>query len=294
MAEVFNYPGDIYCIVCDADIARNWAPLNPGKSRIKYLVPNSWTAERLKLYGVKKENIFLTGYPLPLENIGSEKMEILKKDLSHRLLNLDPERRYYQRYKNLVEQNIGNLPSEKYHILTLLFSIGGAGAQKEIVLEFIKSFVKEIKKEEIKIVISVGIRSEVRDYFINELRKLKLWNNLNFNIEIVFAQEIGEYFKKFNLALRETDVLWTKPSELSFYAGLGIPIIIAPTIGSQEDYNKKWLLRLGAGILQENPKYARQWFFDYLNSGRFAEAATHGFIEIEKLGVYNISKICFS
>ena len=48
-----------------------------------------------------------------------------------------------------------------------------------------------------------------------------------------------EYFNTFNETLRETDILWTKPSELSFYAGLGIPIIIAPTIGSLEDFNKK-------------------------------------------------------
>ncbi len=58
MAEAFNYPNDIYCIVCDADISRTWASLNPSKSRIKYFTPNTWTTNRLKLYGVKKENIF--------------------------------------------------------------------------------------------------------------------------------------------------------------------------------------------------------------------------------------------
>jgi hypothetical protein len=36
-----------------------------------------------------------------------------------------------------------------------------------------------------------------------------------------------------------------------------------------------------------------EWFFDYLNSGRFAEAAMQGLVEAEKLGVYNIQKICF-
>ncbi len=93
--------------------------------------------------------------------------------------------------------------------------------------------------------------------------------------------------------MNKTDILWTKPSELSFYSGLGLPIIIAPSIGSQEDFNKKWILNLGAGILQENPKYADQWIFDYLNSGRFAEAAMQGFIEVEKLGTFNIQKTCF-
>src|SRR3989344_5066033 len=70
MAEEFNYPNDIYCIICDADIARVWVSKDPKKSRIKYLTPNTWTRDRLKLYGVKPENIILTGYPLQKENIG--------------------------------------------------------------------------------------------------------------------------------------------------------------------------------------------------------------------------------
>ena len=102
-----------------------------------------------------------------------------------------------------------------------------------------------------------------------------------------------KYFEKFNQALRTTDILWTKPSELSFYSGLGIPLIIAPSIGSQEDYNRRWLLSTGSGIVQENPKYADQWLFDYLESGRFAKSALRGFIEINNLGAYNIRDVIF-
>ena len=64
------------------------------KSRIKYFASTERVVERLKLYGVKGKNIFFTGYPLPLENTGSEKLEILKNDLKERLLNLDPEKRF--------------------------------------------------------------------------------------------------------------------------------------------------------------------------------------------------------
>ena len=91
--------------------------------------------------------------------------------------------------------------------------------------------------------------------------------------------------------MEKTDILWTKPSELSFYAALGLPIIIAPIIGSQEKFNKKWLLRSGFGISQENPRYTDQWLFDWLNQGYFAEAAMQGFIEGERFGVSNIKKI---
>ncbi len=293
MAEVFNYPGNIFCIVCDADISRAWASLEPRKSRIKYFAPNSWVVNRLKLYGVKQENIFLTGFPLPIENIGTEEQEILKKDLGCRLLNLDPLGKFYKNYNPLVDKHIGALPKKSDHLLTMFFSIGGAGAQKEIAMEYVKSLAEKIKNNEIKLILSAGIRKKVQEYFSKQVRRLGLEKNLGENIEIIFKEDIKDYFDIFNQKLRKTDLLWTKPSELSFYAGLGIPIIMAPSIGSQEDFNRKWLRSLGAGIPQENPKYANQWIFDYLASGRFAESAIHGFIEIEKLGVYNIEKICF-
>lgn len=292
MAEVFNYSGNIFCIVCDADISRAWASLEPRKSRIKYFAPNSWVVNRLKLYGVKKENIFLTGFPLPIENIGTEKQEILKKDLGYRLLNLDPLGKFYKNYGPLVDKHIGALPEKSDHPLTMFFSIGGAGAQKEIAIEYVKSLVEKIKNNEIKLILSAGVRKEVQEYFLEQVKKLGLEKNLGENIEIIFKENIEDYFEIFNQKLRKTDILWTKPSELSFYAGLGIPIIMAPSIGSQEDFNRKWLHSLRAGISQENPKYANQWIFDYLASGRFAELAIHGLIEIEKLGVYNIKKIC--
>lgn len=58
MAEFFEYPDEIFCVVCDADISRSWAPLKPKKSKIKYFAPTERVVERLKLYGVQKENIF--------------------------------------------------------------------------------------------------------------------------------------------------------------------------------------------------------------------------------------------
>ncbi len=289
MAEAHGYPGDIYCIICDADIARAWVSLEPWKSKIKYLAPNSWVAQRLKLYGVRSENIFLTGYPLPLENVGSPQMEIAKEDMAHRLLNLDPSGRYRKFYQPLIDRYVGKLPRESDHPLTVMFSIGGAGAQKEIIMNILRSLRYRITKGDVKLIISAGTKPEVYRYFLRRIRVMKL-EYLKNNIEILWRDNIKDYFAVFNRYLRKTDILWTKPSELSFYIGLGIPIIIAPPIGSQEDFNRRWLLTMGS-ISQENPAYTHHWLFDYLQSGRLAEAAMHGFIEAEKRGVYNIMKI---
>src|SRR3989344_435694 len=249
MAEEFNYPNQVYCIICDADVARAWVPLEPKKSKILYLASNTWTRDRLKLYGVAPERIILTGYPLPKENLGGPGLEIAKKDLGYRLLNLDPTGRYRKFYSPLIKSYLGELPKLPNHPLTIMFSIGGAGAQKEIALGIIQSLKEKIKRKELKFIISVGMRQELADYFAKNVKDLELdgW------LHILSGKTIEKYFDAFNQALRTTDILMTKPSELSFYAALGIPIIIQPSIGSQEDFNRAWLTHIGAGISQENP-----------------------------------------
>lgn len=291
MAEYFGYEGEIFCIVCDADISRTWAPLEPHKSKIKYFAPTERVVERLELYGVKKENIFFTGYPLPLENIGSEKMEVLKEDLRLRLLNLDPKFKYLKNYQSLIKEKLGDLPQASDHIFTLLFSVGGAGAQKEIGAKILEKMAPAIKAQKVKVILSAGIKKEVRDYFLKEIEKLKLTHFLGKTVEVIFEEKIENYFEKFNLALRKTDILWTKPSELVFFSALGLPIIASPPIGSQEEFNLRWLLKSGFGILQENLNFLDQWVFDWIEKGYFAEMAIEGFLEGEKLGTLKIKEI---
>jgi len=229
----------------------------------------------------------LTGFPLPKENIGGRSMKILKDDMGHRLLNLDPTGKYRKLYSPLIKEYLGKLPSKPNHPLTIMFSIGGAGAQKEIPLSIVASLREKIQKNEVRMILAIGTKKELENYFIKNIKGLKFGQQ----ISILYGNDITDYFQKFNEALRETDILWTKPSELSFYAGLGIPIVIAPSIGSQEDFNRRWLLHVGTAILQENPKYTDQWLFDFLNGGDLAEMAMQGFVEIEKMGTYNIEDI---
>ncbi len=282
MAEAHGYPGEIYCVICDADISRSWAPLEPEKSRIKYFAPTERVAERLEYYGVRKENIFLTGYPLPKENLGSPRIETAKKDLGRRLFRLDPEKRFYKSHAALVEDYFGKSFYKPDGPLTVMFSVGGAGAQKDIALKAARNLLPKIRGGEIKFIISAGIKADVRDYFAKAL---------DGEVEILYEANVSDYFRKFNEALRMTDILWTKPSELSFYSALGIPIIIAPPLGSQENFNRDWLLAKNSGILQNDPDYADEWLFDFLREGRFAEAAVEGFIETRKTGTFEIEKI---
>jgi len=296
MAEVWEYPGEIYCVVTDADISRAWASLDPLKSRIKYLAPTDRVVERLKLYGVKDENIFLTGFPLPKENIGIGEKTV-KSDLWRRLSVLDPTGTFHEHYGQTLEGSLGKKPAPKKEDdgrVWLMFAVGGAGAQREIGHAILKSIAGHIRAGHLGLTLVAGIHDNVYKYFMEQIKRHRLTNYLDKGISIIYANTKEEYFRKFNIALRTTDVLWTKPSELSFYAALGVPIIIAPPIGSQEHFNKYWLEVVGAGVPQEEPKYAHEWIIDYLDKGWLAEAALQGYLEVTRKGVENIKKVVFS
>jgi hypothetical protein len=295
MAEEFDYPNEIYLIVCDADVSRQWVAQDPLHSRINYCAPNSRVYERLKLYGVPKARLFLTGYPLPEGNISTGQgkafweMNIAKHDLARRLVNLDPAGAYLSKYRDLVKEVLGELPKTAGRPLTIMFSSGGAGAQSEIGLNITRQFIGKIREGRMKLVLSVGINEKLRDTFLICANSLGVGDSPY--LEILYEHDIQNYFNRFNEALRKTDVLWTKPSELSFYSALGIPIIVAPPIGSQEDFNKSWLLRSGFGLEQGDLRCIEQWFSDWLDNGYLAEAAMEGFIEGEKLGTYHIKRL---
>ena len=292
MAEYYNYSQDIYCLATDTDISRTWVSLKPAQSRIHYFAPNYRVEQRLKLYGVRPEKIYLTGFPLPAGNTGGPGLEILKKDLSYRLFNLDPKGRYIARYDETIMEQLGKACFPCYgHPFTITFAVGGAGAQRDTGVEIVKSLRRKIMKKKIVINLVAGIRNEVANFFKTEVRKLGLGRYLGKNIRIIFAGNKEDYFTKFNHVLHTTDILWTKPSELSFYTGLGLPILMTPPIGSQEEFNRKWLLTIKAGIEQEDVRYTDQWLFDWLESGWFAEAAMEGYMEAPKFGTYNIQKI---
>ena len=288
MAEYFNYPGDIYLVVCDADASRAWAPLDPLNSRIKFLLPNNKLKKRFLMYGVKEENIIISGFPLPKENVGEDK-EILKKDLARRLSNLDSLSKYREKYQSLISNYFEIKDGKTQEPLTITFAVGGAGAQKEIGVIILEKLASQIKAKKIKLNLVAGVRPEVRQYFFDNLQKNGIIEGDG--VQIIFASEKNDYFRLFNNCLHETDILWTKPSELSFYCALGLPIIMSSPVGSQEDFNREWLINIGAGIDSFAPEDICEWLPDMLNSGRLARAAMDGFLNAEQMGVYNIEKI---
>lgn len=268
-AEEHNYKGEIYLLCCDADVSRAWAPLKAGSSRINFLVPNQRVKDRLRRYGVLAEKIIVTGFPLPQENIGGKSEVILKKYFSARLKHLNPKTK---------------------SPLTITFCVGGAGAQRDLGVTILNSLHQKIDKGEVNLNLVAGSRTDVYEFYKEAVNKLHFKPKHQGNIQIIYALEKAEYFKIFNEVLLTTDILWTKPSELSFYTGLGLPIIMAPTVGSQEEFNREWLRTIGAGLDQKDPKFTAEWLFEWLENGTFATAAKHA-LDAPRLGAYDIEKM---
>ena len=103
------------------------------------------------------------------------------------------------------------------------------------VKKILKSLKEKIQQQQIKIYISIGINRKIVEEILGYINLLGLQQHLEEDILLIFDKDVFKYLHKFNHALRHTDVLWTKPSELSFYCGLGIPILMAPPIGTHEE-----------------------------------------------------------
>ena len=280
----------IYCIICDADLNRVWVAREPSESRIEYFAPSGRAAQRLKAYGVPDDRIFLTGLPLPTELVGGTEMTALKTNLGQRLLYLDPRKRFWPRYGVNVEHFLGgeNCAPGEARTLTITYSVGGAGALKEIGGKIARSLREHLLSGEIRLNLAAGTKESVKKYFQGV--KSEISDSCD-NVQVIAGDTFEEYIAAFNESLKTTDILWTKPSELSFYSALGMPIVMTPALGSQETFNRNWLLDIHAGIRQENPDYTHQWLIDLLNKGRLAEAAWSGFLKARKLGTYRIIEI---
>ena len=286
-AERFKFNHQIYCVVCDADVSRFWAPIHPKKSKTIYLATTARVAKRLTMYGVKEENIKITGFPLPIGNIGGADKAILKADLATRLNKLDVSGCFSEKWRSDISYELPAADQKRTkRPITLIFAVGGAGAQAELAVKMLISLKNDLKKNRYKVILVAGVRGEIAKIFRSSIKNLRVPN-----VEILFAPTKDEYFIEFNEALHNADILITKPSELSFYAGLGLPILMTEPVGAQEIANRDWLLSIGAGIDALNFKYTHEWLKDMLQQGQFARAAFLGYREAESMGAYNIEKI---
>lgn len=284
----------IYCVVTDVDLARAWAPLHPKETLIRYLVPSHRAARRLRAYGVPKDRVEVTGFPLPEELLGGRELTALKDNLKARLVRLDPRHAFRDAARDEIRHFLGELPdSEEGRPPLLTFAVGGAGAQTGLARKIVRSLAPRIHAGRLRLCLVAGTRAEVAVRFREWTDEAGLAQGSSEidepgTVEILLEDTVEDYFDRFHRLLASTDILWTKPSELTFFAALGLPLVLAPWVGIQEYYNRRWAREHGAGLKQRDLHHVDGWLDEWLDDGTLASSAWTGFVKLPKFGLYHV------
>ena len=260
----------VYCVATDADINRVWAPLEGRHSRVRYFAPSARVVRRLVSYGVPREHVTLTGFPLPLELLGNQELSVLRRTVARRIVRLDRRGVFRELHRDDLQRAFGPLPThEEGQPPAITFAVGGAGAQAEMAFDFLPSLRAAIYSKHLTVNLVAGTRRDVAETFAQAIRKAGLDSAVGAGIRVLKAPDFSTYYRRFNELLLETDILWTKPSELSFYAALGLPIVLAKPVGSHERFNRRWLRELGVALKQDSVRHAAQWLEEWLEDGTY-------------------------
>jgi len=279
----------IHCLVTDVDIHRVWAPVDPARSRIQYLTPSRRAVKRLRSYGVARNQIEMTGFPLPHELLGGPDLPVLRRNLAARLVRLDRKKVFRSQARNEIHHFLGELPADQEGVPPLAtFSVGGAGAQAGLAKHLLRSLRPLIEEDRLRLCLVAGTRREIAARFHRWIDEAGLGLRLGRGVTVVVDDSLESYFPRFNAILAETDILWTKPSELTFFSALGIPLVLSAPVGVHERYNRRWAIENGGGLKARHADYAGFWIREWLAEGTLAAAAWFGFLRLPKFGLYQI------
>ncbi len=287
-AEHHGAEAPIYCVVTDADINRAWAPLASATTRIRYLAPSVRARRRLAQYGVPPERIEYTGFPLPHALVGGEDAPALKANLARRLARLDPSGAFRAQHGEELRRHLGPLPDADGPP-RLAFAVGGAGAQAELAARFLPRMAAALRGGRLRVTLVAGSRPEVAARFEQTIAAAGLGDVVvSGALEVLARPTLPAYLDAFHTRLADVDVLWSKPSEMTFFAALGLPLVFCPPIGVHEAYNRRWATEAGAGLRQRDPTFAAEWLDDWLVDGTLAGAAWNGYLRLPSRGLYRI------
>jgi UDP-N-acetylglucosamine:LPS N-acetylglucosamine transferase len=221
---------------------------------------------------VRKENIVVTGFPLP-------------PTLEHRA-----ETNLEQRVERLAGIRCSGVrDADRVPLLT--FAVGGAGAQAERGRQLLRALKQPLRAGALRLALVAGTRPRLgarfRQWCVSEFGED--WRGA---VEVLEADSFEPYYRRFNKLLERTDLLWTKPSELVFYAALGLPLILDDPVGAHEKANARWVIGHGAGVVSPAP--ARIWpdLERWFAEGALAGCARSGFENLPRGGANAIRDQC--
>jgi hypothetical protein len=275
----------VHLIVTDSDVNRVWVPADPKRSRLLYFVPTDGTATRIASYGVPRERICVTGFPLPPELVG-EGDAAARANVAARLARLDPRGAFRAAHGAEVARVLGGVPTAAPGPPTVVFAVGGAGAQCGVARTLLTAWRRELERDEIRLVLVAGTRPRVAERFERWLRSARF----GASVRVLFEPDFRSYYRGFNGTLASADVLWTKPSELTFYGALGLPLVLARPLGVHERRNRDLALSVGAGVDGRDSLATARRLPSLVKDGTLAAAAWAAFMRMPRTGASRIAE----
>jgi hypothetical protein len=269
------------CVVTDSDAHRVWAPLRPESTRIHYFAPTEGVRERLLSYGVPGDRIRVTGFPLPPELTDDA---AVRRRLAGRLARLDPWSAFTGGRAGELSAGLGTSIERDDRPLRLTLAVGGVGTQARRARHLITGLRPHIVRGSLRLTLVAGTNRRLAGRFVRWRRDAGLDDLPGSPVAILSAADFASYYRRFNAALADTDLLWTKPGELVFYAALGLPTILDDPVGDHERRNYEWLTDQGAAIGRPATGRIAEWLDTSLADGGLAEMAWHGFDRIPRDG----------
>ena len=158
-------------------------------------------------------------------------------------------------YGRMIDAELGPASASEERPLSITFAVGGEPGPPSWPGTFCRASPPRCARGACGSTWLPGFVPRWRQYFRQIIGEFGIETELGRSIHLLWQPTKDEYFALFNQFLRGvTDVLWTKPSELCFYAALGIPLIMSAPLGAHEDRNLETVLRVGAGQRQEDPR----------------------------------------
>ncbi len=185
-----------------------------------------------------------------------------------------------------------------------LMSVGGAGAQKEIFVTIIRRLIPAIKKEKAALFVNVGDHANVWQELLREIPEMQPLLHMHFDdfaetvrfcgkaydgavtgIHAFCHKDIFAAVYSTNLLMRVSDVLITKPSELSFYP---IPKLMIHRVGGHEAWGAIRSAELGDGTYEcSTPSETAAMLVLLQKNGDIIEQMCGHIIAAKQAGIYD-------
>jgi hypothetical protein len=110
-------------------------------------------------------------------------------------------------------------------------------------------------------------------------------------VEVVHSADFWDYYRQFNRLLADTDVLWTKPSEMVFYAALGLPLVLDDPVGHHEWHNRRWIVSAAVGTPRPELGRVGGWLADRFEDGSFITLARTAERALPRTGCERIAAV---